>query len=454
MDGWLKAALDYLPRWLDYQVQVTEQPGCAVAVAHQGKVVLERAFGHADAVKRVRLTPRHRFRVASHSKSFTAAGILKLREQGRLRLDDPVGRWVQGLHPTVAEATPAQLLSHSAGLIRDGADAGQWQDRRPFADARALRAALAEPPVLEAGDRFKYSNHGYGLLGLAIEAIVGEPYVDWIRREVVAAAGLHETEPDVPLPKGAALARGHSRKAPLGRRVVVPGDNPTSALAPATGFVATAGDLARFFAQLDPAAPKSLLSPASRREMVRRLWRNPHSSLEQHYGLGVSWGKVGDWDWFGHGGGFQSCLSRTSVLPGRGIVVSVLTNALDGLAHQWSDGAIRILRRFAEAGAPQPKTRDWTGRWWSLWGTVDLVPTGEVVTVAAPGFLDPFMDASEIAVEARDRGTIRLANGYASHGEPVRRLRDRQGRVREVWLAGTRLLPQARLAAEMRRRYE
>src|SRR5437667_2373095 len=182
MEKWLAAALDYVPEWIDFQMRLTEQPGVSIAVSHRGRPVLERAFGQADAVAGIALTPRHRFRVASHSKSFTAAGVLKLREQGKLQLDDPVGRHVKRLHPAVAQATIAQLLSHSAGLIRDGTDAGQWQDRRPFLNARELKAALRAAPVLDANTRFKYSNHGYGLAGLVIEAVTGEPYADWIRR--------------------------------------------------------------------------------------------------------------------------------------------------------------------------------------------------------------------------------------------------------------------------------
>ena len=117
-----------------------------IAIAHRGKVVLERAFGSANLATGEALTPRHRFRVASHSKSFTAAGILKLREQGRLKLDDAAGQYVDGLHPAVARATIAQLLSHTAGLIRDGADAGQF--RRPAAVSQrraSCRADLKRP---------------------------------------------------------------------------------------------------------------------------------------------------------------------------------------------------------------------------------------------------------------------------------------------------------------------
>jgi D-alanyl-D-alanine carboxypeptidase len=148
MYRWLNSALDYIPQWIEFQMRQSEQPGCVIAIAYKGQIVLEQAFGHADLSSGEPLTPRHRFRVASHSKSFTAAGIMKLREQGKLRLDDAVGRHVDGLHPALAKATIAQLLSHSAGVVRDGADSGQWQDRRPFLDVAELRTALAEPPVI------------------------------------------------------------------------------------------------------------------------------------------------------------------------------------------------------------------------------------------------------------------------------------------------------------------
>ena len=80
---WLSAAVDYLPRWLEHQMRVTEQPGCAIAVAHKGKLVFEAAFGHADLSRGIALTPRHRFRVASHSKTFTAAALQGARAPHR-----------------------------------------------------------------------------------------------------------------------------------------------------------------------------------------------------------------------------------------------------------------------------------------------------------------------------------------------------------------------------------
>jgi D-alanyl-D-alanine carboxypeptidase len=453
MDRWLTAALDYIPDWLGFQMRLMEQPGCVLAVAWNGRVVLERAFGHADLAQGVALTPRHRFRVASHSKSFTASGIMKLREQGRLRLDDSVGQYLGDLHPAVAGTTIAQLLSHSAGLVRDGADSGQWLDRRRFLDEAEIRADLAAGTTIEANTRFKYSNHGFGLAGLVIEAITGEGYKGWIKREIVDAAGLEETVPDVPLPRAAPLARGHSGKLPLGRRVVFPGEASTNALAAATGFVSTAGDLARFFAQLAPTARKSILSAGSRREMIRPQWHEEHSSLGRDYGLGIISGTLGDWHWFGHSGGFQGYITRTAALPDQGLTVSVLTNAVDGLAHPWLDGALQILQRFAAGGAPTRRTSGWTGRWWSVWGAFDLLPVGKKVLVALPAQLNPVLDASELVVTGRDTGDIVLAGSFASHGEKVRRVRDGRGRVSEFWLAGGRLVSESRLAREMEGRY-
>jgi CubicO group peptidase (beta-lactamase class C family) len=453
VDNWLKPALDYIPQWLEYQLRDTEQPGCVIGIVRQDEVLLEQAFGHAEIVSPAPLTPRHRFRVGSHSKSFTAAGIMKLRETGKLGLDDHIGKHVEGLHPAIADATIGQLLSHSAGIVRDGTDTAAWQDRRSFPDGAELRAELVAAPVIEPNTRFKYSNHGYGLAGLVIEAVTGRPYRDWIKQAVINAAGLEETEPDMPVPGEVAVARGHSAKLPLGRRVVIPGDSPTNALAPAAGFVSTARDLAHWFAQLDPAANESVLSIPSRREMVRRQWRYPHSSIERYYGLGIMSGRIAEWEWFGHSGGFQGFTSRTVVLPDPSLAVSVVTNAIEGAADRWVEGIIHILATFAKNGPPAGEVRDWTGRWWSLWGAMDLVPMGRKVIVATPSLPNPFTDAAEISISGADRGRVSLAAGPARHGEDVYRVRGHGGKTAEVWLGGVRTLPEAEFGAELEQRY-
>src|SRR5262249_62361847 len=124
-----------------------------------------------------------------------AAGIMKLRERGVVGLDDRIGKYAPDLHATLADATLTQLLSHSSGVVRDGATADQWFDRRPFADAAELSAALSGAPTIEPNTRFKYSNYGYGLLGRLIETVTGEPYAAWIKREIGDRAELDETAP-------------------------------------------------------------------------------------------------------------------------------------------------------------------------------------------------------------------------------------------------------------------
>jgi len=446
-----RAAVAYLPLWLGFQVRSTWQPGVSIAVTHLGRVVHASAHGVADPATGEPLTPAHRFRIASHSKTFTAVGILVLRAQGRLRLDDPVGDHVPGLHPAVAAATVADVLTHTAGLTRDGDDTGQWSDRRPFLDDGELRAVLAQAPVLDRASRFKYSNIGYGLAGLVIEAVTGLPYRDWIVRHVIRPAGLRATTPDIDTATGP-LAFGHSGALPLGHRVAVPGRNDTGSLSAATGFVSTAADVAQFFAQLDPAAARSVLDAASRRELLARRWAVPDDTGGRSYGLGTI--TVAHHDTVGHSGAFQGFASRTALVPTEGWCVSVLTNAIDGPASPWCDGALSILRRFARDGAASPRVRSWTGRWWDLWSVTDLVPVGDRVLAAAPAQADPFADASVLAVTGRDTAVIERAGGFASHGQAVRRVRARgRGPVVAVAFAGGRKVPEGALAAELADRY-
>jgi CubicO group peptidase (beta-lactamase class C family) len=141
MDNWLKPALDYILQWLEYQKRESEQPGCVIAIAHQGRVVLERAFGYADIVERIPLTPRHRFRVASHSKSFTAAGIMKLRE-AESSASMTVSESMSRAPFSRCGGTIGQLLSLTAPVSfvtgatmtsgRTGVRSSTWAPRRPW----------------------------------------------------------------------------------------------------------------------------------------------------------------------------------------------------------------------------------------------------------------------------------------------------------------------------------
>lgn len=453
MDDWLRSALGYIPLWLDYQRTINDQPGVSLAVALKGEIVLEHASGFANLASEERLTPRHRFRVASHSKTFTAVGIMLLREQGKLSLDDRLGTFISGLTADVAAVTIGQLLSHTAGLMRDGLDGGQFSDRRPFLREAEYRADLALPQPLAPAVDFKYSNHGFALLGKVIEQVTGIGYCDWIASNVVSPSGLAETAPDFSPATSLPLARGHTMKEPFGRRYIVPGDNPTNDMASATGFVATAADLARFFAGLSPTAPVGILKPESRREMTRRHWRDAHSQFERYYGLGTISGPVGPWSWVGHAGGFQGTLTRTVLIPDHDITLSILTNAADGMANVWFEGIIHILRTLHKVGPPSPATAAWAGRWWSLWGALDLVPGKERILVAAPALNLPFTDATEIAPTATDAGKVVEAQGFGDLGEACALHRNKDGAVEAVRIGGKRLVREDAHRREIVSRY-
>jgi D-alanyl-D-alanine carboxypeptidase len=170
----LSDAVDYAAGWTGYQQRTRRLPGVAVAVAHEGRILLERAYGVADLERGTPLRTDHRFRIASHSKMFTASAAMLLHERGLLDLDDRIGRWLDWVPDAEGElgrVTIRQLLSHSAGVIRDGVDTGFWTLRNSFPDEGEFRRLLAEASVVYAPNvRFKYSNFGFTLVGLVIAA--------------------------------------------------------------------------------------------------------------------------------------------------------------------------------------------------------------------------------------------------------------------------------------------
>jgi len=180
----------------------------------------------------------------------------------------------------------------------------------------------------------------------------------------------------MPLPKGTPFARGHSPRLPVGRP---PRDSrrqhPKRDHA-GRWFCQHGGGCRPLLRATGAQCKRSVLSAASRHEMTRRHWR-PHSSIESYYGLGISIGNRGQ---AGTGSAMAAACKGTSRKPASSpharVTISVLTNATDGYAGFWADGAMRILRIFEARGAPKRRVRDWTRRWWSSWGPFDLVPMG------------------------------------------------------------------------------
>ncbi|MFX4272784.1 serine hydrolase domain-containing protein [Propionibacteriaceae bacterium Y1685] len=341
-----------LPEWLE-SIRATRQlTGIQVAIWHRGELVTEVAVGPADAVQGIELQTTHRIRIASHSKMFCSLAVLALAERGDLRLDDQLGERVPELADApVADVTIRDLLSHSAGLTRDDTDARWWQLDRPFPTRDELiEIARTRAVVTDPGLHLQYSNIGYGLLGLVIESVTGQPFDQAVRELVLDPVGTDGIGPDLPAdapgpedPYG--FAAGHSPLAHGDRRIVE--QIPTNALAAATGFWATAGAIATFAGRV--LCDGDLLADRWRREMRRRVWTVGESS---HYALGLQQGELHGFAGIGHSGGFPTALTRTWAIPSERLVVSVLGTSVDAPS---TDLANRILGLLALAGGrPSP----------------------------------------------------------------------------------------------------
>lgn len=116
-------AVTYFDSWLEFRQRYSRVPGVQAAVLLRDELLLSSAYGHADVEAGDKLTPQHLFRIASHSKTFTATAVLQLAERGSLRLDDPAEHWLPFLTGApLGTVTVRELLGHSAGVIRDGYD--------------------------------------------------------------------------------------------------------------------------------------------------------------------------------------------------------------------------------------------------------------------------------------------------------------------------------------------
>ena len=271
----LAAALADLDARFDRLQREARIPGVAWGVVMGGELV------HAGGAGTIRDGEDRRpdadavYRIASMTKSFTATTVLLLRDEGRLRLDEPVATYVPelaGWRPPTADGDPVtvrQLLSMSGGLPTDDpwGDRQQGLDLTRFAELLAAAPGFAWPP----GTTFEYSNLGYGILGRVITNVAGAEYREVVRDRLLGPMGMTATtylEDDVPEPR---LAHGYVRRED---GLVREGTDGYGALASMGGVFTSVRDLSRwvagfldaFPARDDPEGPHPLRR-ASRREM-------------------------------------------------------------------------------------------------------------------------------------------------------------------------------------------
>jgi hypothetical protein len=164
--------------------------------------------------------------------------------------------------------------------------------------------------------------------------------------------------------------------------------------------------------------------------------------------------KIGDRRVVSHGGGFPGFITYTAIDPVDGLVVTALTNAIDGPAEVIVNAVVRLVNRAEAAGRPDPDTAGVldrvTGRWFGLWGATDVVRLGADLLAIDPELLDPIPDASRLEPIDGEADAFRIAatGGYASFGETVR-FEPESGALQ---FAGARLLPLPSYLEELERR--
>jgi CubicO group peptidase (beta-lactamase class C family) len=364
------------------------------------------------------MTTAHRFRIASHSKTFTAAAVVRLAEHGALRLDDPVGQWVDELATApIARVTLRELLAHGSGIVRDGWDGDFWQLYRAFPDAAGLLdVANDEAIVLGRNERFKYSNVGYSLLGRVIERATGSTYAEHVRVALIDPLGLAATAPDIDPAAVSDHATGYSALAYADRRLPI--DHiATGAMAPATGFSSTATDLVRW-ASAHFFGDTRVLSDDAKRLMQRKEWTVEGASSS--YGLGLAIAEPGGRRMLGHGGGFPGFITQTWFDPVERLAVAVLTNAIDGPAEPLATAAVRVTDLALRPPDGHPASTDaerFCGRFATLWGVADVVSLDGRLYLFDPLAVDPVAEPHHLrAVDDRTL-LITRAPGYRSPGE-------------------------------------
>ena len=328
-------------------------PGLAAGIVAGGGLAWAAGAGVADIDTGRPVTPRTLFRVASISKTLTATAVMQLRDRGLVHLDDPVVRFVPEIAALpnpfgrIEGVTVRRLLTHTSGLVANPA-VGDGMREFPWADENR-EAPLTSPdrlPILEPpGSAFRYSNAGYGLLGILVERLVGRPLVRYVADEVTGPLGMADTTAEPAADQAARSAIGYDPSPFEDRPVPVPALpalwNPESG-----GYWSTVEDLARWLSfHLEPyvspetdawAAPADrptagrILALSTRREMHRQAVL-VDGSLGGSWGLGWAGDRRGEQVLVGHTGGLPGYVSRIGFSPADHVGVIVLVNT------EWDD---------------------------------------------------------------------------------------------------------------------
>lgn len=297
-----------------------------VFAARDGKVVAAVGVGSADLEGAVPNTPATLFEIASATKQFTAAAVLRLVDRRKIKLDDPISKYLPGIPEDCAGITVRHLLQHTSGI--PGANsAGGGTDL-----ALVLPAFLKGGPKFEPGTHWEYWNQGYALLSEIIARASGQSYVEFLKKDVFAPAKMTSTcfTGDQP-PRGATVAIGRSARGPSRSALDHPYGEYGFQYRGMGGVVTNVWDLWRWHQALE----KRLLKTASKKELFKPGLND--------YALGwfvkTEDGRVVQ----SHGGGVRGFICEIRRYPEHDACIFVLANRDDAPLRQVVAGVEQLL---------------------------------------------------------------------------------------------------------------
>lgn len=321
------------------------QPGAVVLVAKDGKTIFRKAYGLADVAKGTPMTPDMQLRVGSITKQFTSTAILMLVDDGKIKLDDDITRFLPDYPTKGKRITVENLLNHTSGIA-------SYTGKPSFAEHMAQDMGVTgmidsfknDPLDFEPGTRFKYNNSGYYLLGAIIEKVSGQSYADFLEQRIFKPLGMNDTAYDGKEHGKAVRATGHSR----GPNGFVP-SAPVSMTQPfaAGALVSTVDDLARWDAAVSSG---KLLKPATwQRAFAKATLANGKLSA---YGYGWGIGALRGVPSIEHGGAINGFNSYALRVPSEQVYVVVLRNTDGGTADATTVAKVAAAQAI---GKPYPQ---------------------------------------------------------------------------------------------------
>jgi CubicO group peptidase (beta-lactamase class C family) len=437
----VQAQIRLFSAWLEGQIAHRELPGVVVGVVAGDDLVWARGFGQADLEENRPMTPRTKFRMASHSKLFTATAIMRLREEGRLRLDDPVSAYLpwfefQKAAPDDPPITIEHLLTHGSGLPREASD--HWTSH-DFPTEEELRNLLPEREApFSPEERWKYSNLAYTIAGMIVEEVSGQSWADYLRTNIFDPLGMSSSSVDLDVD---GLATGYTVRLLDGTRDVYPFVD-ARGMAAATGLTSTVEDMAKFVsAQFREGArgDDRVLGTASLREMHRV--RMLESTWTSGQGIGFSVNRIDGKVFVGHGGGYPGYTTQTVIQLDEKVGVIALTNTNDSNPGQIARQLYTTVgEAVAKATASTPETVAWDPAWERFAGIYtsfgggrrQVVLLNEKLVIISPNA--PNVD-EPLELEPVGDGTFRYTapTGGGPVGELVRFVEE-DGEVIQMWV--------------------